>query len=308
MIRQKLILALALGLSFGVTSSAFAQAEGEAPPPPPPPSSDDAVVEGGESTDDLGTGLVNDEQVLTEEQLGVEAAHDSTDPYEDPHRTYMFLGSFYRHTWLPQFMLNLFTDEAVGTDNPSVGLEFIYRKDGMDIITSLYWMRSHAYGPFLGPGDEPSEVEIIDSSLSAIMVGATFLWSTAFNDIVAFQYGIGLGIGGVYGDLVRTEAYPDDDNSMDGSAGGFAPCAGPSDPNGGAFCDPTSVRDGESGGHYGIKAHRWHQGGSVPFMWFRAAPQIALRVKPIRQLMFRVDAGFDLFSGFFVGGSVDVGF
>lgn len=297
MLRQKLILTIVLGLSFGATQSALAQSDGG-----------DEMFEGsGESADELGSGLVNDEQVLTEEQLGVEAAHDSTDPYEDPHRTYMFLGAFYRHTWLPRFMLDLFTDEAVGTNNPSLGLEFIYRKDGFDIITSLYWMRSHAYGPFLGPGDEPGEIEIIDSTLSAVMVGATFLWSTAFNDVFSFQYGIGLGIGGVYGDLVRTEGYPTTDDSVDGYSGGFAPCNNVGNPSA-SFCDGRSVGDGESGGHYGIKAHRWHQGGSVPFMWFRAAPQIALRVKPIHQLMFRVDAGFDLFSGFFMGGSVDVGF
>jgi hypothetical protein len=46
----------------------------------------------------------------------------------------------------------------------------------------------------------------------------------------------------------------------------------------------------------------------VPNLWFRAAlPHLALRFKPIRQMVIRVDGGFDVFSGFFVGGSVGVG-
>ena len=255
------------------------------------------------------TNRLDDEQVVVQESYGTEAAHDSSSPYEDPHSEYMFLGIGYQHSFLPEFVLSLFTEESVGTNNPRVALEFTYRKDNFDIIGSLYWQRFETYGPFLGPGDEDTEVEMIDSSLGAVMAGVTFLWSTPFNDVFAFQYGLGLGIGMVYGDLRRTEAFPNPGNTEEGAVGGFAPCAAPSDPRNPLFCDATSVRDGERGGHYNIKARRWFDGGSVPNLWFRAAlPHLAFRIKPIHQLMFRIEGGFDLLSGFFVGGSMAYGF
>jgi hypothetical protein len=47
----------------------------------------------------------------------------------------------------------------------------------------------------------------------------------------------------------------------------------------------------------------------VPNVWFRFAPQLALRFKPIKQLMIRVIGGFDFGSvAPFVGGSLNFGF
>jgi hypothetical protein len=162
------------------------------------------------------------------------------------------------------------------------------------------------------------------------MASVTFLWGTAFNDIVSLQYGMGLGVGVTLGDLNRTEAYPRD--------GGWAKCERAGDPDDpGSFCGPVNVsrpnfhptctrpngdpipncterpgnvasnKDGKKGEHYDINARRWTDGGSVPNFWFRAAPQLALRIKPIRQLMIRIDGGYDLFSGFFLGGTIAYG-
>jgi hypothetical protein len=78
------------------------------------------------------------------------------------------------------------------------------------------------------------------------------------------------------------------------------------------YCAPPnnypSDRDGQDGEHYRINARHWLDGGKVPNLWFRAAPQISLRFKPMHQLVFRIDGGFDIFSGFFVGGALAFGF
>ncbi|MCU0673127.1 MAG: hypothetical protein MUE69_10090 [Myxococcota bacterium] len=253
-----------------------------------------------DTTDLEQSGRLGDEQVLAEERLGVEQARSGTDPYEDPTAAYFFLGAAYWHTFTPSFILNLFTDESTKTNNPGIGLQFTYRKDAFDIVTSLYYQTYAVNGPFRGAGDEDTETEIIDSDLKMVAVSVSFLWSTEFTDWFAIQYGIGLGVGGVFGDMIRTEAYR--------VGNGWERCVGPSNPPN-AFCDPTSVADGEDGGHFGARARRWTQGGSVPNVWFRASlPHLALRFKPIKQLMIRVDGGFDLFSGFFVGGSLNFGF
>lgn len=292
-------------------SPADPAARSAAPAAPPPEEAAAAAEEPageGEAEPDMGdpteSGLLSDEQVMAEEQLGTETVRSGTDPYEDPTRAYYFLGVGYFHSFTPEIIIDLFTDEATGTNNPALGLQFTYRKDGFDIVASAWYQTYGVNGPFRGAGDTEAETEIIDSDLKALFVGANFLRGTDFNDIFSIQYGIGLGIGVVMGDMIRTEAYPD---TGPDSIDGWSRCAGPGSPAN-AYCDATSVDDGEDGGHFGVQARRWTDGGSVPNVWFRAAlPHLALRIKPIKQLMIRVDGGFDLFSGFFVGGSLNVG-
>jgi hypothetical protein len=216
-------------------------------------------------------------------------------------------------------------DEAPSANNPSTGLEFTYRKDGFEIITSIYWQRFGANGPFRASGDPEVDTEIIDSSLSAVMASATFLWSTAFTDWFSLQYGLGVGLGALLGDVNRTEAYPqgngygacnsagDPDGTFCGGVNTAEPYFAPSCPAGDPNCTarpgkPASNRDGADGEHYDVNARKWTDGGSVPNLWFRfTLPHLALRFKPIRQMVIRIDGGWDIFSGFFLGGALAFG-
>lgn len=246
-----------------------------------------------------GTGRIGDEQAIVSERMGTEEARDSTDPWEDPQEGYYFAGLFYRHIFVPEFLLNLFLDESTGTSNPAFGGEVTYRKDGFDIIGSLWYASYAVDGAFRASGDPDGDTEIINSELGVLFVSASFLWSTPFNDIFALEYGVGLGLGVVLGDLIRTEAYPD--------GGGYSACSAPNSPVGAPYCDGPPVRDGEDGGHYNVEARKWSDGGDVPNVvpWL-AVPQIALRIKPIKQLMMRIEGGFGL--GFFLGGAINYGF
>ena len=333
-----------------------------APPPPPPPATEgetspgEADSEAGadseaSSADPMGgdsvprrradpgtdtadvtsSGLMSDEQTITEEQLGVETVRRGTDPYEDPNKRYIFLGGFYRHHWIPASIVELFVQSSPSANNPQFGAELTLRKDGFEIVISGYYAQFDVEGPFLANGDPITDMEIIDSNLSAAFAGVTFMWSRMFNDYIGIQFGLGLGAGYVFGDLVRTEAYPS-------AAGGWRPCVTPtagglpgseqpgdsvdfSRSNGRSIQDycqpatddtggtnpPVTNEDGEEGAHYGVTARRWTGGGSVPNVYFRLAPQISIRFKPIHQLVFRIDGGFDIFSGAYVGGAVGIG-
>lgn len=276
--------------------------------------------------------LLGDQQAMTEEKLGVQHVRSGTDPYEDPHKRYLFLGAFYRHFFIPSGIFKLFVDEAPSVNGPQPGIEFSVRKKGFEILASAFYSDFGTTGPYRSKGDGLDETEIIHSKLKVVYGGVTFLWSTMFSKYIGLQYGVGLGVGVVLGDLIRTEAYPT-------VGGGYAACQTPTaggqpgtarpgkpfDPTRvPAFGDvsdwcnpavatrpgdppPISNRDGQSGAHYGVKARRWSSGGSVPNVWFRAAPQLSLRIKPIHQLVIRVDTGFDVFSGVFVGGAIQVG-
>ncbi len=267
--------------------------------------------------------LVDDEQALYEEEVGTEEHYSRAHPHEEAGESYNFLGAFYRHHFLPEAMFKLFLDAAPSENFPQIGGEFIHRKDGFDVIASVYYADFSGHGPFLGKGDPPTDVEWIDSSLWAVMGGVTFLWGSHFSDWFAIQYGLGIGVGALLGDIVRTEAYPTND--------GHARCVAPSNPGqpGSAQTDqpfvapsagetvqqycaaPTNFptdADGATGEHYGVTARTWLDGGSVPNLWFRFAPQLSLRFKPMHYLLLRIDGGFDLFSGAFVGAAAAIGF
>lgn len=290
-----------------------------------------------------GAGLLSDDQAAAEDTEEPAVVRDSTDPHEEDSQDYYFFGAFYRHSFIPSFIINLFTDEATPARNPGAGLEFTLRKAGFDIITSLYYQSFHVDGPFLAHNDPPGQVEFIESDLFTVMGGVTFLWSTPINDMFSIEYGMGLGLGVVGGSMRRTEAYP---ASGPGTVRGFAPCVAAGTPqpdapfdssraaaglgSAGAYCEPTSGAthsndytdhagnvhndvptnvDGEHGAHYHTTARRWTDGGSVPNVYFRLAlPHLALRFKPVHQFMMRIDGGFDVFSGFFVGGAMAYGF
>jgi hypothetical protein len=248
--------------------------------------------------------------------VGSTAAEQGKDSVEDPFAApkdgRWYIGGFYRHTWTPGFMLGLFLDEHTKANNPGAGLEVTYSRSHLDISITAFWQGYRTYGPYLGAGDPITDTEIIDSSLSMAAIGANFLWTTEFSDKFALQYGLDLAIGLVMGNMVRNEAYPTDDNTVDGYQGGWAPCTGVNNPpatsTGGDFCNGPSVGDGETGGHYGVRARRWTAGGSVPNVWFRAAlPHLALRFTPTPAIRIRVDGGFDLFSGFFFGAALAIG-
>ena len=83
----------------------------------------------------------------------VDTPSDCSGSVERPGCKYYFLGAMYRHTWTPGFILNLFTEDATKTNNVSFGLSFSYRKDGLSVVTDLYWQRfAHRA---LDPGPRP---------------------------------------------------------------------------------------------------------------------------------------------------------
>ena len=234
---------------------------------------------------------------LAEEELGHVA--------EAPDRPYLFLGATYRHVFIPGFLLEIGVDAAPSANNPAVGIDFTYRVDGFSIVASVFWMNGSVEGPFRSSGDPDVDTEWLDSSLQGIFASATILWSTPiWKDYIAFEYGVGLGIGVVYGDLVRTEAEPAD-------GGGYRPCDGPLTGNVN-YCAATSSGgptdpDGVDGEHYGVVAESWVGGGSVPNVvpWL-ALPHLAVRFKPIRPLVMKIEGGLGF--GFFVGASAAYGF
>lgn len=249
---------------------------------------------------------LSDEQILYEEKTGKGQVEDTTDPIEYPDEEYHFIGLSFRNVMVPDFIIDIFTDVYHNGEpwafNPTFGLEYTYRTDGFSVVVNGLYSDFGGVGAFKPKGDPDDETEIWESDISMLWLHASLLWSTEFNKYVALEYGVGVGVGLVLGDLKRTEA------TFDGTQ--WRKCNEATERGVAMYCDATSAEDGEDGGHYNVTATKWLDdggGNAVPNVWpWLALPHLALRIKPIKQLQIRVEGGFNVW-GFFYGASLSYG-
>lgn len=232
---------------------------------------------------------------------------DTSSPVELEDTDYFFLGAMARGVIIPGFIQGLFTEGGFDGINPGFGLSFNWRRNNFTVGANVWWNGAAGDGYFRGPGDPATEQEYVQVDLGVIFVNAELMWSFPLTDWLAFELGFDIGIGFIYGNLTRTEAYESSPGAED-----WQPCAGPGDPNGGAYCESPPAPDpcyNNSGGHYNCEEANWFsEGGDVPFVvpWI-SLPHLAVRIKPVRQVQIRIDGGYGIYN-FFFGGSVYYGF
>jgi hypothetical protein len=144
----------------------------------------------------------------------------------------------------------------------------------------------------------------VKSDLWLLNFTVDFVWSAPFDRNFAFTYGMTTGLSLVFGDLHRVMAYP-------GNAyKGYNPCSSPtSGPTGycvaNNFAFASSSNPNNTSTWY--KEPDWFSGGQRPNLYPTFGPVIGLRWKPMHQIVFRGEVGFDLFAGFIFGVSADYG-
>jgi hypothetical protein len=265
--------------------------------------------------------LLGDEQALQEEQAPTETFRDSTDPYEDPKKHYLFVGAAWRYVRLPSFVLEWFLDSApsLGTAGSFFG-EVGYRKDNFQVTGEVGWMNWNFKGPFQLSGDPVIDTEWLDAKLNFLMATAAVTWSTSFTDWFALEYGVEGGLAVVFGDMVRNEAYRQGGQWHKCPA--WAPQDGLNNPLWPAdmlpptaeqqqYCDPPISEGGvipasnesdEIGAHYNVEAKHGIANKGIPHAVPVLGPRLSLRFKPIHQLVIRVDVPLPLMPFGFVGG------
>jgi len=239
---------------------------------------DSEVAEDAESASSSG-----DAESAAEHASSSEAPAPTTPP------TWWF-GAYLQGAFVPSFMLQLFLDEAPTVANVGFGFTATHRTaDGMSLVLGLGYAGYGFDGGYRAKGDPELDTEYLQSTLGLLHLRAQVLWSTDIvKDRLSFEYGVGLDFGVVLGSLTRTEAYRD-------AAGVYAPCAGPLDPRGGAFCElpvtPLARTDAydQDGAHYGVVEKRVPPVMAIPML-----PALALRYTPIRELAIKLDAAFGL--------------
>ena len=177
------------------------------------------------------------------------------------------------------------------------------------------WLMYTDYGMgdtlFLTKGkdqNDPTQYSVVNSSLKAIYLGIDMAWSTPIADHFDFEYGFGVGIGAVFGDLHNDWVYANPNGNLVTSNGlHVSECPNATVPT----CDNGShmmSQDNKTGGY--VEKKNWFNGGGVPPVSLpahRRLPQLGIRYKiPIKQLVARAQIGFQL-TGFFFQLSVDYG-
>ena len=231
------------------------------------------------------------------------AAKDSNSPFEEPGKTYYFVGLRYRGIVVPQFIQGFFATGGTTLYVNAIGPEFGIRKDGFEFGLSpwlaFYDMSDTA---FKGKNDPEEAWELINSNITMLYLTSDFLWSHPLTPELAINYGLGAGFGFVFGSLHRVQSYPGpgvtDPNK-------YSKCIGPGNPmvpapSGNQYCDASND-------HYGNYSEpSWANGGSKPILFPWLVAQTGLRFKPSRRIAMRLDLGFGT-SGFFFGLGGDYG-
>ena len=211
-----------------------------------------------------------------------------------------------------------------------VGPEFTKRKDNFEVDIAVMYA-SYAMSPKLfeaksDPVAANPLYDLVSSSLSQIFFMADLLYEIPLEKRgdktgrVSLLIGGGVGFGVVFGNLYRSQAYPNtpnaDPGNLDLRSGARATFGRTMAPRAGGVLHRTSTTttgrawSSKTPNSVGAKAYSepsWANGGDKPnvFPWI-AVPQIAVRWKPIKQLQTKLGLGFST-SGFFFDLSASYG-
>jgi hypothetical protein len=277
----------------------------DTPPPPPTPPADDTA-----NTDAPTKKALPD--------TPPEKEWDLSDTREDPSKRYYFFGVRYRGDVIPKFVINAFVDGGSTIYSNAVGLELDSRKDGFSTVFNLT-LQNYNTGDLLFLQKDKvttaNNYSVVNSSLNAIYAAVDLLWSVPLDSQHHwdFEYGIGVGLGVVFGALHDDWVY----GGASGAAGATGPYYDPatnqhftqcqtvnSDPNGNCTTAAHSNASVAKVGNYSEQAGIV---GPKPILFpMINFPDIGIRYKPVKTFEARLGLGFSL-TGFWFGISGDYG-
>ncbi len=172
------------------------------------PSADAAQPSGGDAaqpaSDDASFLAGQEQQSEDQKALAAPAQAEDTSRAEDPSKAYYLAGLRLRWIMVPKWFIDMFGVDSMTKDgrnllinNAGVGGEFTYRKDGLDITASIWWVGLSWDGgvAFKESSKSANSWEVVTNNLSSLLFSVDFVWSTSLTDWFAFTYGVGIGIG-----------------------------------------------------------------------------------------------------------------
>lgn len=267
---------------------------------------------------DASTKKATDAAIAVNPWAGDPAAGTSTDVFEKAGKSYYFIGARYRGTIIPQAFENLFVNGGKTFYSNTAGLEVDIRKDNFSIIPAISYTSYGTGGNVLFLQKNEQDIEsnwsVVNSNLGAIYLTADLLWSAKVAPNVDFEYGFGVGLGVLFGNLQQNWVYATSANTpgaLPGDNGAYyAPCPNvntpPNNKDPGTGCSPSNHTSGPAKVNGYVDPY-WTGGGSVPNIFPHISiPQLGLRFKFLKQLEARFGVGFSI-TGFWFGFSANYG-
>lgn len=210
--------------------------------------------------------------------------------------------------WLwntPAWMTGLFAHVEGDWSGPltvTPALEYVFRNGMLDIVVGLQYMNlSTGPGYIRGKSESDLALERVESQLWTLGVNALFLYTSRINDWFEIQYGGGVGVSYVGGDLYRNQV------ERNPSGSGYIDCrvrpppgGTPTSITGGGYCDQSNNHYVYSNGTRYSEPRSTSGGSLPPAIPFVALPHVALHFRPHRNVDIRVDGGFGII-GFYGG-------
>jgi hypothetical protein len=281
------------------TATADPTPDATPPPPPPTPPPADAANSDGPTKKALP-------------ETPPEQTWDLSDTREDPSKRYYYFGLRYRGDVIPKFIINAFVDGGATIYSNAVGVELDSRKDGFSTVFNLTLQNYNTGDLLFLQKDKPTTANnysVVNSSLNAIYAAVDLLWSVPLDTSHHwdFEYGIGVGLGVIFGDLHNNWVY--------GGSGAAGPYFDPTTNqhfqqcktiNDDPACNPANHSNATTNkvGNYSEQAGI---AGPKPILFPMVNfPQLGLRYKPVKTFEARLGLGFSL-TGFWFGISGDYG-
>lgn len=230
---------------------------------------------------------------------------DIKDVLEKPDKTYLFIGMRYRGTIVPKAFQNIFVDGGATIYGNQVGVELDIRKGGFSLIPAIS-IAEYGTGNILfkekNSKDIPGNYNMINSGIGAVYLTVDLLWSVKISKMFDFEYGLGVGLGFIFGNLVTNWVTPTNP-TLPVSETNYTPCITTGPPG----CNAADHQNSEVNRVNGYTEPSWFNGGSKPslFPWI-SFPQLGLRFKPVKMFESRLGIGFGL-TGFWFGLSGNYG-
>lgn len=213
------------------------------------------------------------------------------------------LGARFRYVTIPKFVIGLFAEGGASVDGFMGGVEYGMRRGSFEaVFAASFGAYSMSQAPFKSKGEIIEGWELISVDMKALYLTSSFLWSTPFSKsdpTFQFLYGGETGLGFVFGKIIRNQAMPADPNSrLDPTETPWVPCpAIGSHP----YC-------GDENDHYGDYSEpSWFNGGAKPVILPWLSFNTGLLIRPSESFSARIDLGYNLFNGPFIGASGSFG-
>jgi hypothetical protein len=243
-----------------------------------------------------------------------EPKEDPHDPTELTNHKYYYIGLRYRGTIIPSFLMNIGTNGGGQTLYwNGIGAEFDYRTDGFSRVISVMYQDFNTPSMLFLQGDSGTigNYSMVNSSLKAVFASVDLLWSMNINKTLDFEYGVGIGIGATFGDLVVNWVKIDPAGQLTDSTGRhFSPCTSADKTAGIEGCTPGTHKDSDANPKNPIRVDNFKEPGSFnggnlpPVLPYLSIPQVGLRIHPVKEFEGRVSLGFSPYGFYFqLGGA-----